>query len=85
MDFIVGSSAPALSDAVSHITVSHNVALAAVEADGGITAVGTVVTQVMSWVGTVLEFTTSHPIALLGVGFFVVFASVGLVRKFIRG
>lgn len=54
----------------------------AVEGDA-VTAVGSVVTQVFSWAGTVFDTMVSHPVMFLGVAFSVAFSSVGLVRKLV--
>lgn len=58
-------------------------------AEGGaatpIQNLGSVVTQVWSWISTGLTTITSSPILLIGLGIFVAGAVIGLVYRLIRG
>lgn len=49
------------------------------------TNLGSVVTQIWSWITTGLTTITSNPILLLGLGIFVAGAVIGLVYRLIRG
>ena len=42
---------------------------------------GTVVTQILTWIGSVLSTITASPILLIGFGIFVVGACIGLVKR----
>lgn len=46
---------------------------------------GTVFTQVASWLGDIVSTITGSPILLLGLGIFVVGAVIGLAYRLIRG
>lgn len=49
------------------------------------TNLGSVVTQIWSWITNGLTTITSNPILLLGLGIFVAGAVIGLVYRLIRG
>lgn len=55
----------------------------ALEAGTGLETVGTVVTQIFTWVTQCATTIKSEPIMLLGVGFFCIGGAIGLVRRFI--
>lgn len=49
----------------------------------GLEALGTIFTQIMSWVGTLVTTISSQPLLLLPVGIFVVGAVIGLAGRLI--
>lgn len=49
----------------------------------GLTALGTIFTQVMSWVGDLVSTIADEPLLLLPVGIFVVGAVIGLASRLI--
>lgn len=51
----------------------------------GVEALGTVFTQVTTWMGTMADTITGEPVYLIGVGIFVVGSAIGLVRRLIMG
>ena len=53
--------------------------------DGDLTNLGTVFTQVTSWMGSIVDVITGHPIYLIGLGIFVTGAVIGLGYRLIRG
>lgn len=47
---------------------------------------GTIVTQVIAWMGEMLEFVTSNPVILVPLlMFFVVGGVIGLIMRILRG
>jgi len=48
-----------------------------------LTTLGTVYTQLMSWIGTVVTTIASEPLLLLPVGIFITGAVIGLAKRFI--
>lgn len=42
---------------------------------------GTIATQIFSWVGTVAETIVSHPLFYLTIGFLVVGGAIGIVSR----
>lgn len=52
---------------------------------GDLTNLGTVFTQVTSWLGSIVDTITGAPILLVGLGIFVVGAVIGLAYRLIRG
>lgn len=54
-------------------------------AGGDLTNLGTVFTQVTSWLGDIVDTITGAPILLVGLGIFVVGAVIGLAYRLIRG
>lgn len=48
-----------------------------------LTTLGTVYTQLMSWIGTVVTTIASEPLLLLPVGIFITGAVIGLSKRFI--
>lgn len=53
------------------------------EADVGMTSLGTIFTQIMTWVGSLVTTISSEPLLLLPVGIFVVGAVIGLASRLI--
>lgn len=49
-----------------------------------LTSIGSVVTQMVTWVGNVASTIVSTPILLFSTGVFAVGAAVGLFRRFLR-
>lgn len=49
-----------------------------------LTTLGTVVTQVLTWVGNVATTIVSTPLLLLGVGFFVLGGAIGIFGRMLR-
>lgn len=49
----------------------------------GLEALGTIFTQVMTWVGDLVETIASEPLLLLPVGIFVIGAVIGLAGRLI--
>lgn len=49
----------------------------------GLEALGTIFTQIMTWVGTLVTTISSQPLLLLPVGIFVVGAVIGLAGRLI--
>lgn len=47
----------------------------------GLTGIGTVVTQVVSWFGDAIGVFNDHPVMWVPVGFGILGASIGLVRR----
>lgn len=58
---------------------------AATAADQGMTSLGTVFTQFMTWIGELYNIIVSHPILMLTLGIFCVGAAIGLIFRLIRG
>lgn len=58
-------------------------ALAALEGDAGLATLGTVYTQLMTWMATIVSTISSTPLLLLPVGIFVAGAMIGLAKRFI--
>lgn len=52
---------------------------------GDLTNLGTVFSQVLDWLGDILNTVTAAPILLVGLGIFVTGAVIGLVYRLIRG
>lgn len=52
---------------------------------GGLTGLGTVVTQFMTWIGNLVTTISDQPLLLVPVGIFVVGAVIGLGHRLIRG
>lgn len=50
---------------------------------GALTALGTVFTQLMAWIGDICTTIASTPLLLLPVGVFVAGAAIGLAKRFI--
>lgn len=50
-----------------------------------LTNLGTVFTQVTSWLSSIVTTITSSPILLVGLGIFVTGAVIGLAYRLIRG
>lgn len=46
---------------------------------------GTVFTQIMTWIGSAFGTITGQPLLLLGLGIFVAGAVIGLVYRLIKG
>lgn len=59
------------------------VPLVAVEGSGGLGALGTVFTQIASWVGEMVNVIVATPLLLLPVGIFAFGAVIGLSQRFI--
>lgn len=59
--------------------------LAASAADQGMTSLGTIFTQFMTWMQELYTVIVSHPIMMLTLGIFVVGAAIGLIFRLIRG
>lgn len=53
------------------------------EADVGLTTLGTIFTQIMTWVGSLVSTIASQPLLLIPVGIFVVGAVIGLASRLI--
>lgn len=55
------------------------------DASGGLTSLGTLFTQFMTWMGNIVTTmtTSGNEIMLIGVGVFVVGAAIGLARRII--
>lgn len=53
------------------------------EVSTSLTTLGSVYTQLMSWIGTVVTTIASEPLLLLPVGIFVTGAVIGLAKRFI--
>lgn len=53
------------------------------EANVGMTSLGTIFTQIMTWVGSLVTTISSEPLLLLPVGIFVVGAVIGLSSRLI--
>ncbi len=51
--------------------------------DAGLTTLGTVYTQLMAWMATIVSTISSTPLLLLPVGIFVAGAMIGLAKRFI--
>lgn len=49
-----------------------------------LTTLGTVVTQVLTWVGNVASTIVATPLLLLGVGFFVLGGAIGIFGRLLR-
>ena len=49
----------------------------------GMEALGTIFTQVMTWVGTLVDTISGEPLLLIPVGIFVVGAVIGLAGRLI--
>lgn len=58
-------------------------AMAVGEADSGLATLGTVYTQLMTWMATIVSTISSTPLLLLPVGIFVAGAMIGLAKRFI--
>lgn len=55
------------------------------EVSGDLTAVGTVFSQLMSWIGSLVTTIASTPLLLIPVGIFTAGAVIGLGYRLIRG
>lgn len=53
------------------------------EANVGMTSLGTIFTQIMTWVGSLVTTISAEPLLLLPVGIFVVGAVIGLASRLI--
>lgn len=53
--------------------------------EGGLTGLGTVVTQFFTWIGNLVTTIEASPLLLVPVGIFVVGAIIGLGHRLIRG
>lgn len=53
------------------------------EADASLTTLGTIFTQIMTWVGSLVTTIASQPLLLIPVGIFVVGAVIGLASRLI--
>ncbi len=51
--------------------------------ENGLAAVGTVFTQVMTWIGDIVTTIVSTPLLLLPVGFYCAYKGIKLAKKFI--
>lgn len=58
---------------------------ASASADQGMTSLGTIFTQFMSWMNELYSVIVAHPIMMLTLGIFVVGAAIGLIFRLIRG
>lgn len=58
---------------------------AEVTPDAAMTNLGSVLTQMWTWISAALTTITSQPILLLGLGIFVVGAIIGLTYRLIHG
>lgn len=56
-----------------------------VAADQGMTNLGTLFTQITSWISSIVSTITGSPILMLTLGIFVVGAVIGLAYRLIRG
>lgn len=54
-------------------------------ADQGLTSLGSIFTQFMTWMGELYTVIVSHPIMMLTLGIFVVGGAIGLIFRLIRG
>lgn len=54
-------------------------------ADSGLTNLGQVWTQFTTWIQNIVSTITASPILLIGLGIFVVGATIGLAQRLIRG
>lgn len=52
---------------------------------GGLTGLGTVITQLFTWIGNLVTTIESSPLLLIPVGIFVGGAIIGLGHRLIRG
>lgn len=59
--------------------------VSALAASTDLTTVGTVVTQIITWMTTMLTTIASEPLLLLGIAMFIVGGVIGLARRLIRG
>lgn len=57
--------------------------IAEVTADASLTTLGTIFTQIMTWVGNLVSTIASSPLLLLPVGIFVAGAIIGLASRLI--
>lgn len=55
------------------------------EGTADLTSLGTVFTQLMTWVGNLVTTISDKPLLLISVGIFVAGAVIGLGRRLIRG
>lgn len=62
--------------------MSEYIVMAAVEG-GDLAALGTVFTQLMTWIGTVCTTISTTPLLLIPVGLFVAGGVIGLAKRFI--
>lgn len=53
------------------------------EASSGLTTLGTIFTQIMTWVGSLVTTIAGEPLLLIPVGIFVVGAVIGLASRLI--
>lgn len=65
------------------IAVSHLALLGEVSTATGLEALGTIFTQLMSWVSSLVTTITASPLLLLPVGIFVAGAVIGLAGRLI--
>ena len=61
------------------------IVLAASTADQGLTSLGQIFTQFMTWLGELYTVIVAHPIMMLTLGIFAVGAAIGLIFRLIRG
>ena len=59
--------------------------LADATADAALTNLGTIFTQITTWVQNIVSTITASPILMVGLGIFVVGAIIGLAYRLIRG
>lgn len=52
---------------------------------GGLTGLGTVVTQLFTWIGSLVTTIENNPLLLIPIGIFVLGAVIGLGQRLIRG
>lgn len=55
------------------------------QADAGLTNLGTLFTTITGWVSSLVSTITSSPILMLTLGVFIVGAVIGLAYRLIRG
>lgn len=80
-------AAPAFHGALEGITQASAgyspYLLMAGEIDAGLSTLGTVYSQLMTWMATIVTTISSTPLLLLPVGIFVAGAMIGLAKRFI--
>lgn len=55
------------------------------QADQGMSNLGTLFTQITTWISSIVTTITSSPVLMLTLGIFVVGAVIGLAYRLIRG
>lgn len=55
------------------------------EADAGMTNLGTLFTSITGWMTSIVTTITSSPVLMIGLGIFVTGAVIGLAYRLIRG